>query len=335
MAVKVDIFNPQKSVIAHGLDGKTILIYGSNGTGKTYNAVRAKKPYVMACESGLNGQVGVAYNKINNWAEFKTVVKQFTDPKTVDQAKELYNTIIIDEVYASAMYCQDFICQTYGNGAIDLGDDTGNTKLNLYRLYEKEYWREVNKLVGSGYTIIFIAHEEADKDGYITPKGDKKRCLAPIIDNCDIVAYIHGNGVDENGKEIKSSAYFTRTQYFFARSRYSHMVPMIKEFTIENLANAIDKAIADEAAESGVASVSFSEQQEQNTSQELSFDELYAQLGELSNKLSDLGFIDETYEILERNLGKGKTPKDLKKGQEQVMSIMVDEFSDLLASVTK
>ena len=34
MAVKVDIFNPQISVIAHGLEGKVIMVYGGNNLGK-------------------------------------------------------------------------------------------------------------------------------------------------------------------------------------------------------------------------------------------------------------------------------------------------------------
>ena len=37
----VDIFNPQVSVVTKGLEGKLILIYGTNRTGKTSNAVKA------------------------------------------------------------------------------------------------------------------------------------------------------------------------------------------------------------------------------------------------------------------------------------------------------
>ena len=39
MAVTVDIFNPQKTVIAKGMAGKSALIYGSNSVGKTAQAV--------------------------------------------------------------------------------------------------------------------------------------------------------------------------------------------------------------------------------------------------------------------------------------------------------
>lgn len=131
MAREVDIFNPQVSKIASGLEGKVILIYGTNNVGKTANAVKMKKPFVMACESGLNAQSGVTYNKINNWSEFKKIVKQFTSKSTVERAKELYSTIVIDEVYASSIFCQDYVLSVYGNGALTLGEGSG--KVNLYQ----------------------------------------------------------------------------------------------------------------------------------------------------------------------------------------------------------
>ena len=33
---------------------------------------------------------------------------------------------------------------------------------------------EINKLTGAGYTVIFIAHQTENKDGFILPKGDKE-----------------------------------------------------------------------------------------------------------------------------------------------------------------
>ena len=133
MAFTVDIFNPQETVIAKGLEGKSFLIYGSNSLGKTAQAVRMSKPFVIATESGLNATAGVKYNRVNSWADFKKIVKQFTSKATVEKARALYDTIIIDELYATALLCQDYIQSVIGQGALTLGDTVEGGKVNLYQ----------------------------------------------------------------------------------------------------------------------------------------------------------------------------------------------------------
>ena len=157
MAV-LDIFKPQISVIADGLAGKVILIYGSNNLGKSLQATKFPKPFVIACEMGLNGISGVPYAPVTRWSDFKSIVKQFTG-NTKEKAKELYSTIIIDEVYASSIYCQDYVCQTYGNGALTMAD--GDSKHNLYQLYEKDVERR-----DAGEEPELIPSEEEERAMY-------------------------------------------------------------------------------------------------------------------------------------------------------------------------
>jgi hypothetical protein len=127
----LDIFNAPRSVIANGLEGKVILLYGGNNLGKTAQAIRFPKPFVIAAEMGLNGIDDVPYVPVTRWSDFKTIVKQLTGT-TKDKAKALYSTIIVDEVYATSIYCQDYVCSTYGDGALTLAD--GDSKHNLYSL---------------------------------------------------------------------------------------------------------------------------------------------------------------------------------------------------------
>ena len=323
MAQELDIFNPEISVVAHGLEGKTIMIYGTNNVGKTAQSVRAKKPFVLACESGLNALNGVRYYRINNWREFKKAIDQFTNKKTIDKAKEMYSTIIIDEVYASSLFCQKFVCDTYGEGCVSLGANP-NSKVNLYQVYERLYWEQINKLVGAGYTVIFIGHAQ-EKDGYVSPKGDK-RCLGPILDNCDIVAYVVPNGIDENGKVIKSSAYFAQTNQFFARSRYDYMVTHIDEFTIENLEKAIADGIEAQAKAEGVQTVDYAVQQAQNAPTVLSYEELMDELQVYGGKLVGANKADLVTEIVENTLGVGKKVTECTKKQIESIAIVLDDL---------
>lgn len=324
MAVMIDIFNPQVSTVARGLEGKIIMIYGGNNVGKTYVAARLSKPYFIATESGLNAQSGVKYNRINRWSDFKKIVKQFTDKSTVDKARALYDTIVIDEVYASSILCQDYVMATYGDGALTLAD--GDSKHNLYSLYEKEYFKMINLLLSCDYTVVFIGHEQ-EKNGYISPKGDK-RCLGPILDNCDFVIYVKSNGVDEKGNPIKSSGYFFQTKEFFARSRFEHCPISITEFSAENLQKAIASAVENEEKFNNATIVSYNEQKAQNESVEEDYDTLVAEIQEHGNYFIENGFGSVLIEIIEDVLGKGGKVANCTKKQIEALIIIRDNILD-------
>lgn len=324
------IFEPQVSVVAHGLEGKTIMIYGTNNTGKTFQCVRMKKPLFLMCENGLGAQAGVRHKMINNWRSLTKYIKELTDTKTVEQAKAMYSTIIIDEVYASSLFCQKFVCDTYGGGCISLGANE-NSKVNLYQIYERLYWEQIQKLVTAGYTVVFVAHAD-EKDGYISPKGDK-RCIKPIIDNCDIVAYLKPNGVDEDGKVIKSSAYFAQTSEFFARSRYDYMVTRIEEFSAENLEKAISDGIEAQEKAEGVQSVSYEEQQAMYEEKKLSFEELQEELALWGGKMASNDHMEELTEIVENTLGVGKKVSQCTKKQVEAMAIILEDIKEACADL--
>lgn len=324
MAVTIDIFNPQVSTIAKGLEGKTIMIYGGNNVGKTYVAARLSKPYFIACESGLNAQDGVKYNRVTRWSDFRKIVKQFTDRSTVDKARALYDTIVIDEVYASSIMCQDYVMSTYGDGALTLSD--GDGKHNLYQLYEKEYFRMINLLLSCDYTVVFIGHEQ-EKNGFITPKGDK-RCLGPILDNCDFVVYVKANGVDEKGQLIKSSGYMVQTKEFFARSRFEHCPPIIKEFSAENLEKAINEAIENEEKFNNATIVSYAEQKAQNTSEVEDYDAVMNEIQTIGMKFVDAGLQNILTEIVEDTLGKGGKVAACSKRQIEALIVIRDNLKE-------
>lgn len=338
----IDIFNVSKSVIANGLEGKVILIYGGNNLGKSAQATRFPKPFVIACEMGLNGIDGVPYIPVTRWSDFKAIVQQFTGP-TKEKAKELYSTIIVDEVYASSIYCQDYVCATYGDGALTMAD--GDSRHNLYQLYEKEYFRQINLLVSAGYTVVFIAHEQVDSQTkYITPKGDK-RCMNPIIDKCDYVVYLRSNGVDSEGNVIKSSGFLAQTNEFFARARIEYTPTYLPEFTAESLAAAIQEGIDKKRDLDGATVTSFTEQQKLNTVEKLDYNEIMNKFKDIISKIP--GSSDTTYvtkegqrfknyyapkisQITEKYLGKGKKVYQCNQNQVEALSLIVMELEEFL-----
>ena len=319
----LDIFNPQVSVVARGLEGKIITIYGSNNLGKTKQATRFNKPFYLGFEKGLNAIAGVPFAAINNWSDFKKVNKQLTHKSTVAKAREVYQTIIFDEVEASARYCSKFICDKYDSDTIA----SGREGFGLWKEYETAYWEEIDKLIGAGFTVVFIAHQTEDKQGKIWPKGDK-RALSPVIDNSDIVVHVRSNGIDEKNQVIKSSAFMAETSEFFARSRFDYIQTNLVEFTAEALEEAIIKAIELQEKTEGITAVTYSEQKETMKSDDLEFDKLKTTIIEYGKKLHANGKGTIVNEIIENNLGKGKKVTDFVKSQVEVMAVVLDELKD-------
>lgn len=321
-----DIFNPQVSVVAKGLEGKMILVYGNNSTGKTKQATRMKKPFYLGFEQGIRAIGGIPFLPINNWRDFKKINKQLTDPKTLEQAKGLYQTIIFDEVFTAAKYCQDYICKKFGVETIG----EGNGGFGLWTEYANEFWVELDKLMKSGYTLLFIGHEQMSKeDEKIVPKGDV-RSMQPVRDNADVVVYLTSNGVNEEGDVIKSSAWFAETDKFFARSRFDYIDTYLEEFTAENLEKVIAKAIEKQEEMEGITAVSYEEQKESFESEELNYDELMEQIKEVGSQLAEQEKLDELQDVIEKHLGVGKKVTECKKSQVQVMSVILDDLKDLI-----
>lgn len=325
---ELDIFNPQVSVVAKGLEGKVILIYGGNSLGKTKQCSRMKNPLFLSFESGLNAIQGINYMNIQTWSDFKRVNKQLTSISTIDQAKKLYSTIIFDEVYASAQFCQEYICNKYKSPSIG----EGNGGYGLWDKYESEYWREINRLVNAGYTVIFIAHEQELKDGTMYPKGDK-RSINPIIDNCDIIMYLHSNGIDSDGKVIKSSGYLAEVPgMFFARSRFDYMVTKIDEFTAENLEAAIEEGIRKQEEAEGFSAVSFKTQKESKEVNKIPFNVLKEKVLELGGKVAEAGFVTELQDIVKDNLGADQLVADTTERQYESLELILDDLNILITN---
>jgi len=327
MAVTVDIFNPQKTVIAKGLAGKSALIFGSNSTGKTAQAVRMPKPFVIATESGLNATSGVSYIRVNAWADLKKIVKQLTSKSTCQKARELYDTIIIDELYAAALLCQEYIQTVIGKGALTLGDTIDGGKINLYQAYEKEFFKTVNTLLSCDYTVIFIGHAQANKDGKMYPKGDK-RSVDPVRDFVDYVIYVESNGVDEDGKVIPSSAYLAETDRFFARSRFDTTPTYLPVWSAEAFEEAVNIGIEGMEKKTGVKAVTYQEQKEQNTTETYDYDETMDALQEVGQRFASAGKMEELTEIVEQTLGRGGKVSECSKSQIQAMVIILDDLRE-------
>lgn len=330
-----DVFKEKAKIskISSDLRGKSIVIYGGNNVGKTKQAAKFKNAVFMPFEKGMNATSGSLVLENKNWADVKSNIKKLSSRKFIKALKSGEQiTIVWDGFERAGFYCQRYIEQKYN--AFDIADARGG--YGAWTQYEKEFWTEVDKLLGLGYTVLFIGHTDLggnkENKDQIYPKGDK-RCVAPIIDNADIVAYVEANGVDENGEEILSSAYFIETDEYFARSRFTYIKEMLEEFTAENFEKAIIEGIKKQIEIEGQPDVCFEEQQTIYTGEELTHPELLEKIKELYIIMKDLEILDTYEEIVTEYLGEDIKVSDTSQKQIEPLICIQEALQDAISEL--
>lgn len=324
-----DIFNPQETKVIKGLGGKIITIYGISGTGKTKQCSKLSKPLFLNFETGTNAIGGLRMLTIEKWSDFIKYNNQLTGKNTIEKAREMYDTIVLDSIDAMENLAVDFVCKREGVTSIgEIPHGKG------YKLYENVFWNEINRLCLAGYCCVFIGHPKTDMSGFITIKGDQTRTVEPITSRSDIVAYLQPMGVDENGKPIHSMAWFTQTDQFFARSRFEQIAPYIEEFTAENFNKAIIDAIETEEALVGSENTAtFDEFNKANKITRKTYEELQEEMKTLGNLLAEKGYAEDRDIIISKRCGEGIKASSLKRDQTDIMEALILDFQNFLAEV--
>lgn len=233
----IDILNIKPSVISRDLRGKYVMLYGKAKSGKTTAASQFPKALLCAFEKGYNAIGGVMAADINKWSDFKLVLRQLDN----DQAKKMYETVIIDTVSIAWDLCEQFVCAQ--NGVQKVADIPWG---GGYTACKKEFETSIRKITQMGYGVVLIAHNatrlEKDADGnereIVSPDLPKR--AAEICNGIvDIIGYI---GNEYSNGEHQRWLYTRETPNLFAGSRFKYLEPKIK-FGYDELVAAIGKAI--------------------------------------------------------------------------------------------
>ena len=169
--------------------------------------------------------------------------------------------------------------------------------------------------------------------------------MNPIIDKCDYVVYLKSNGVDAEGKVIKSSGYLAETKEFFARARIEYTPTYLKEFTVESLTAAIQEGINKKRELENATVTSFEEQQKLNEVEELDFDALRTEFNTIIANIpgsTDTDCVTEEgkkfkeywtpkiIQITEKHLGKGARVSKCTENHAEALSLIIDDIKELL-----
>ena len=236
----IDIFTLEPSKISRDLKGKFLLIYGQPKTGKSTFGSQLPRALFMNFEQGTNALAGIRSAPILRWTDAKKVLTQLRKP----QAKEMYDSIVVDTVSIAWQLCEKYICQRENVESIrDVPWGQGWTMLkNEF----SEFWREITLL---GFGILFIAHSKDKPTEMRNEDGEAITAVCPDLPNqcytivnsiVDIIGYLQ---VQMNPDGTSERYLYTRsTPYVFAGSRYQYLAPKIK-FGYQELVDAIGDAI--------------------------------------------------------------------------------------------
>lgn len=329
----LDFTKPSVTVVEKSLKGKSLFIYGDNGTGKTANAVKASRPFAIPFENGLNAIAGLPYFKPQKWADTKKIVKQFKRP----EVKEMYDTILIDTADKMGEMLEKYICSLFG--IAELGDAEGGAGYLAVTKYTNEF---IDGLTDEGYTVIIIGHdtEKQMKDPMTgkkymrhVPRGNK-RVIAAIADAVDIVGYCESNGFDEEtGEELLSTIYLKDGKYFKARSRWIHIQNEVTPFTIKGVEDALIAAIEKGEEEDGSE---YYVDKKPPTPEEptMSFEDVCEELKEMAKLIKEkTGEFNIYTTAVEDKLGEGMKVSDCTKKHQEALEELLDELKEKVSEL--
>lgn len=246
MANEIDIFNLEPSKISRDLKGKFLLIYGAPKVGKSTFGSQLPRALFLNFEQGTNALAGIRAVPMLRWTDAKKVLTQLRKP----QAREMYDSIVVDTVDVAWNLCEKFVLQR--EGAEDVRSIPWGAGWGMVAKEFSEFWREITLM---GYGVLFVAHEKTkptdikDEEGntisQVVPNVGSARATDIVNSIVDIIGYVQ---VQMNPDGTTERYLYTRsTPTVFAGSRYQYLAPKIK-FGYEELVNAIGDAI-EKAAE--------------------------------------------------------------------------------------
>jgi len=246
----IDIFSLEPSKISRDLKGKFLLIYGQPKTGKSTFGSQLPRSLFLNFEQGTNALAGIRSVPILRWSDFKKVLSQLRKP----QAREMYDSIVVDTVSIAWQLCEKYICQR--ENADSIRDVPWGQGWNMLKNEFSECWREITLL---GFGILFIAHSKEKPTEMRDEDGNSINAVAPDLpNNCytivnsivDIIGYLQ---VQMNADGTSERYLYTRsTPTIFAGSRYQYLAPKIKfgyNQLVEAIGDAIDKSVELDGAE--------------------------------------------------------------------------------------
>lgn len=331
MAFNFDNLLAEEVTFDSGMQGKKIMVYGVNDTGKTKQLTKLEKPLLIMTESG-GSAVNCPKVACDDWRTFKEIVDDMTNKKNFADRFEKCKTLLIDTSENLVNQSERAVCNQFG--VRDLSEITG--KQNGYKICRTDFEMQINRLTSKGYCVVFIAHEErveledevsGEPYTFIQPKGtsNEKSSMRMLRDLCDYCIYLRPNGIDKETYEtIPSTAICRRTKNVFARSRFN-IQTFIDPFTADGLIEAVEMSVKKSAEEENVAIAEYTNKKKEYTKEDY-FEIIKPYVDRLFEVCGD-----DVIAIVETQLGEGKKITDATDDQ---LILLDNIYNNLVTKAT-
>lgn len=320
----IDLLNLQPTVISRDLKGKYILIYGKPKTGKTTLASKFPKNLLLAFEKGYNAIDNIYVQDINNWSDFKQVLRQLKRPEVQAQ----YHTITIDTATIAYEMCENYICQQ--NSVQSISDIPWG---GGYAATKKEFETCLRQITMLGYGLVLISHIETRKEKNsddteieILAPSMPKRCYEVVNQIVDIIGYIATEWDDIGGSE--RYLYTRQTPTVMAGSRFKYLAPKIK-LGYEELVAAINEAIDKQRDIDGAKVV---DKVDTPVHEELDFDTIREEASKLWGNLvgKDPANAEKILKKVEMIFGRKIKLSEITEDQKELFNLVLLDMRDMM-----
>lgn len=305
-----------------------------NNNLKTSNAVKFPKPILIAAEKGYNMLSGVIAQPVNKWKEMLDVKKQLLkDAKAVENGEKeetVFKTVIVDTADLAYDMCEAYILAKEG---VEYLDETEAKR--GYKAVEREFDTYFQEIVKAGYTLVVISHSDTVQVKENGEKYDRtqptvaKRGLKVLARLVDVIAYSTSE-TDENGN-TNMVLYLRGSKELEAGSRNKYMSAKIP-FTYNALLADMQQAIDRLEKEDGATVTDKPIEVYKDQSETADFKETVAAIGKIAKALNDQGMMDKYQTISSNRLGKGKLVRDCDATQIDLLTLILEDLNDLVAS---
>lgn len=246
-----DILKLEGNKVSNNLSNISFYFYGDPATWKTSTATSWPKCLLAATEIGYRFIPDVKAVVLNNWADFRALVRQLKTPA----AKKMYDTIVFDTATPLFKWAEQFVMNSHnvteltaipwGRGWVEL-----RTELELFK-----------DLTRYGYSINFITHAKTTEytEKVVNENGQEievnkikvkteldKTAFGVVSKLVDFAFYVRKE-LDDDGV-YRVYAYHTIDNGVDTKTRLPKMRNRIL-FTYDEIMKAINEAISENGFE--------------------------------------------------------------------------------------